>query len=614
MKNFTFKITLISILILNFFSLAYAEISLRAYVDKTEVTLNGYLTFSVEVKGEYRNIEKPTLPTLPNFEVYSSGQSQSVSIINGKVSSSITYKYTLTPRFVGKALIDAVTLTHQGVSYLTDPITITVLRPDSKSSRQTSQTQTSVSKIPQAVSSQTSGKDVFITAWVNKKTAFPGEQVTLTIRFYHAVAIMGNPNYVQPSFDNFLSEDLPPNRDGVEEINGREYRFIEVKTALFGVSAGEGKITPAEVAYRIRKDVNLDPSEDDFVKQFFSLGVSNGVVGKSKTKPITVTIEPFPVKNKPQNFKGAVGEFSISASLDKEKIKRGDLANLTVRIVGKGDLKTVTAPALPRMDNLHFYDTVISLNVSKKDNIVRGSKNFKTVISAKNAGKFVILPIEFSYFNPKTKDYVEVATLPITFEVLPSERKTRVKYTFSGGGDQITALDRDINYIKENASAYKSSFFSSINSLGKWNFIAVFLLLSAIIFYCVDWFRSRNPQMLKERRSYSLAMGHLNKAKKLISHNKSNEAIDTLSKILSEYLCTKVGCGVSAITNKEIIRLLKARYPGLNASLINEVKHFWEHLDMLKFAPVSEKVIRESRQVIGDLKTILSKLERKLKK
>jgi hypothetical protein len=595
-----------------FGSSVFGEVYLRASVDKDSVSINDSLVLSVEVSGSETGIEKPKLPSLPNFNIYSSGRTQNVSIINGKVSSSISYKYTLAPRFTGKATIGAITLTHKGKTYSTSPIEVTVVSAGNPPPTSKNKTYT---KSPVSVRTKSQGRDVFISAWVDKKSAFVSQQITLTTRFYTSVALLGNPQYNAPTLDNFISEDLPPYNNGIENIKGKDYHYIEIKTALFGVTAGNAKINPAEVIYRTRNNANIDPFADDFISQFFSQGAATSQAQSVRTNPITVLIKPLPEKNQPKNFTGAVGKYEIKAFLDKPSLKAGEFVNLTVKIFGFGNLKTVTDPKLTLSNDFYVYDTVTSLNIEKKNNIVSGSKVFKTVISPKKAGSFVIAPIRFVYFDTKSKKYEEISTKVLKLEVLPSDEKDSVKYTFSSSsGKQIDTLTEDINYIKENANRYKAGFLVKINSLGNINLISIFIFIFGLAVYFIRKFYFNNTDVIRHKRAYALAYNSIRKAKKIAGKNKFEQLVDFVSDILNDYLCSKTKCIRKNITNRELLNVVKKSYPNTHDEITRKIKDFKNKLDMFKFSPVSKKTPAIENQLIDNLKQILKILESGLKK
>ena len=110
---------LISIIGLIFgYSIVSAQnISISASVDKNRVTLNEQLVLRVVVSGDVSDMPNPTLPGLSGFTAYSSGRSQNISIVNGKVSSSISFDYVLVPNSPGTHIIGSVVLDFRGNVY-----------------------------------------------------------------------------------------------------------------------------------------------------------------------------------------------------------------------------------------------------------------------------------------------------------------------------------------------------------------------------------------------------------------------------------------------------------------------------------------------------------------
>ena len=97
------------LLCLGFLNL-YAQVEVKAEVNTTSVTLEEEIKLTVYVSANSTNIETPQMPSLPNFNIYSAGQSRQVSMVNGKVSAMMQYNYILTPRFAGKTTIEPFTV------------------------------------------------------------------------------------------------------------------------------------------------------------------------------------------------------------------------------------------------------------------------------------------------------------------------------------------------------------------------------------------------------------------------------------------------------------------------------------------------------------------------
>ncbi|MCK7528271.1 MAG: hypothetical protein MZV64_67220 [Ignavibacteriales bacterium] len=76
---------------------------------------------------------------------------------------------------------------------------------------------------------------------------------------------------------------------------------------------------------------------DDFFGDPF--GRAEIVEYQAKSNTLKVEVMPLPENNKPESFKGAVGKFDFSATLDKQKTKTNEPINLKFDISGTGNIK-----------------------------------------------------------------------------------------------------------------------------------------------------------------------------------------------------------------------------------------------------------------------------------
>ena len=89
----------------------------------------------------------------------------------------------------------------------------------------------------------------------------------------------------------------------------------------------------------------------------------NGIVEKTvslTSKPVTIIVKPLPVENKPSDFKGAVGNFTIHSSLEKNNITTDDAGNLIVTISGQGNIQLINAPKVHWPEGIDGYDAKVT--------------------------------------------------------------------------------------------------------------------------------------------------------------------------------------------------------------------------------------------------------------
>lgn len=122
------KIIILSIGLLFFCAaLAFAETSLKAEVDKLKITTDGILTYKVALTSNEQLIPGLKFPEFKGFNLVSQGQSQSVSLEKGGISSSLIYTFILSPEAPGKIKIDAASVKIKDKILTSDVFEIEVL-------------------------------------------------------------------------------------------------------------------------------------------------------------------------------------------------------------------------------------------------------------------------------------------------------------------------------------------------------------------------------------------------------------------------------------------------------------------------------------------------------
>ena len=109
---------------------------------------------------------------------------------------------------------------------------------------------------------------------------------------------------------------------------------------------------------------------------------------------------PLPLP-KPNNFSGAVGEFSISGSLTPEQLNANDAATLRLVVSGQGNMKLMKAPVVDFPKDFEVYDPKQTDKTVNTSSGAKGNFLFDYVVVPRHGGKFKIPPVEFSYFSPE---------------------------------------------------------------------------------------------------------------------------------------------------------------------------------------------------------------------
>jgi len=456
---------------------------------------------------------------------------------------------------------------------------------------------------------------LFMTAEPDKKTAYPNEQVNLTIRFYTAVPLTSNPQYIPPTFKNLISEDLPPVKNGESVIKGVRYTYSEIKTALFGIEEGPAVINPASVFVQIHGGGAIDPFDPNFFQQFFAMNSGQGETRQVTSNAASLKILPVP-PGAPASFNGAVGEFTFTAEPDRREIRTGEALNLSLTITGKGNLKTLLAPKLPEMQDFKVYDTMSSLDISKANDVIGGKKTFTTVLIPRMEGRRTIPKISFTYLDPVTKSYKELSAGPFEMTVEKGDGEGK-SVSFAQGGQPaaITPLGSDIRYVSDKTAApLAGTTAGRISALPPWvNLFPVGILLLCLWIARLNDFRMKNPLLFRFKKAHGEARADLAGAAEKLKGGLPKEAASILYDSLLAYLSDKSGCKVGGMTMKRTVVLLKEKFPAAGESALDEIKDLWQQLEALHFSP-GGATQEEARDMLDKYTILLTRLEKELRK
>ncbi len=574
---------------------ARAGLTVAASVDRHEVDIDGSVRLTVTISGDTANVPEPEIPRLNAFNVYSSGRSQNISFINGRVSSSVVFTYILEPRYIGKAVIPPISVFTGTEKFMTRQIEIEVRgaarRPQPQAGRQQpppaqpSQPARPRTQQPSLPAGERA-EPIFITVETDKKSAYVNEQVTLSVKFFTSVPLTSNPQYVPPSLKGLLAEDLPPVRSGETEINGTRYFFNEIKTALFGLQDGQATIGEAKIIAQLQGAHTLDPMDPAFFQKFFSMSMGQGRAHEVTSKALPLKILPLP-DGAPAGFNGAVGDYIVAAAVDRKELKAGEALTLSVSVSGKGHLNTITAPALPETRAFRYYDTASSYSLTKHQDVVGGKKVFTTVMIPRGEGRQVIPPVKFAFFNPETKSYQTAETKPIEVNVLKGDPSAKA-YSFvgnNGGGGDIKTISSDIRYLSRKIGVPVSSRLSlALTANPAHNALPLVFLLGALAYARLRDAMLSDPRRLRWRRAFSSAMRRRDEALKAAAAGDHPKAVGILYDSLTRYLSDKTGDDIESFTLKKTLEHIKRRFPKTGDFSLGEIRTLWEQLEFYHFS------------------------------
>ncbi|WP_424244171.1 hypothetical protein Dip510_001363 [Elusimicrobium posterum] len=600
--------------------ISYAQISVKAEVDRTVMEVGEEAMLVITIKGASSDIGVPSLPPMPNFNAYYAGYSTFVDEYNGRVSSVYDYMFRLAPRFAGKAEIDPVIINYLGKRYSTDPIVIDVYRkgesegkapPSQKTSKNTAKPAApaptalpgnTVQERPQVASPKKDEplpprpkggyKDIFLITQTDKKEAYMGEQITLTVGFYNSVNLYGDIFYDPPTYEGLLKEDLAV-LNNKRTMDGKTYNYNILKYGLFGAAPGKAKISAATVNYIKEVKKNIDP-----FAVFYTTVTEKGA---AKSEPLEITIKPLPEEGKGQYFYGAVGTaFYVNAEVDRKELEVGEAATLTLTVKGTGNLKALATPKMEKIKGFKSYEVAGATQSTPVNDVIQGTKTFRYVFIPSVSGTHTIPQINFTYFNPKTAEYKTIQTQPITLDVKPMSAGGGAEVISFGGqdgmGGSAKLLSSEINYIKENAGAAQPFDILRYMAANPWiNLIPVILILLLLGRNAAD--------------KYGVFDKPYGRAKKAASKAKN---IDELENVISVYIKEKTSLSTGTLTTKALAQLLTEKYK-IGPKLKQQFIIVEDSLNMLRYSPVGSVTPQVFNKAKANVLYVLKALEKELK-
>lgn len=355
------------ILLLIFLTQLSVVADIVASVDSPHVERGEMVTYEIMLNGD--NIVRPTILSLCGENVISTGSQTSIQMINGTMTKSYIFTYRFLPQ----------------KSCVIEPIEVEI---DSKIVK-TNSVQVTVSKIKIEKNSP-----FILTLESDKSQVYVGEPFEVTLLFKQrdgAEAV--DSEFIAPTFQGFwVKEESKSKRykkDG--------YTITEKKYKLSAQRTGSHTISSAEMRIAFRTHTR-DPWA----------GVISRIKWKSHySNELIIGVKPIP------NRLSLVGDFTITAEIDKNSIKANEAVNVNIRVQGEGNLEDIKSFKPNLLDDVNVFDEKIQI----KDGVLMQKMAFVS------QNDFTIPSFELKFYNPKTKKTQTVATKSFKIKVINSKPK-----------------------------------------------------------------------------------------------------------------------------------------------------------------------------------------------
>jgi hypothetical protein len=567
------------------------EVRFEAAVNSSIVSLGQSLQLSLQFTDS-RKVPAPELPDINGFRSRYSGPSTRMSIVNGRMSSSVTHVYRLVPLKTGKFTVGPFSFEHNGDTYVSNALRIEVVDSTAGSGAHQQRRQ----------GAGTDLKDrLFLTMQTGKSRVYINEIIPLTIKLYVSGISIRDIQYPEFSHDGFSSGEFGKPKQYQESKEGIRYDVVEFNKAIFGTKTGELSLGPAKLQANlvIKQQRRRRLSVFD---NFFGYGTEPVELDSEK---VALTVMPLPKDTKPVGFSGAVGNFNFDITVSPKHVKTGDPLTLTMTITGDGNYNTVTSPKLKASKDFKVYDPQLKQN--------EGRKIFEQILIPLSHTVTEIPEITFSFFNTERGRYETVSRGNVPVTVAKPDKKEEITIMeapqVSGRNIIKEKLGRDIIYIKESPGSLRSRGDYLYRNKG-------FLLLHTlplILFISVRIMQKRKKR-LNTDIGYARRLSAPKKAKKgiqeaenCLNKNSTEEFYDAVHKTIREYIGDRFHLASGGITVDIIDDTLKDRK--IEETLLDGLKNIFEECDMARYAP-SQLSAENMKNTLKNLKEIIDYLEK----
>ena len=536
------------------------------------------LTFVVNAEGKELRVQE-----MPDFDVLmgpSQSTSYSSSWVNGKNTSetTVSFTYILMPKKEGTYTIAPATIKVKGATYSSNGLSIKVL-PADKSGKSSSNSSSGTS------SATISNDDFFVRMIVSKANVYEQEGFLVTFKLY-AARPCGLSGAKFPEFEGFLAQeiDLPDKQWVQDHYNNRNYFTVDLKQVVL-YPQRSGQLTIGKGTYdatiRISTPSKARSIFDDFFDSYRDMNK------QLVSQPATINVKPLP-SGKPASFSGAVGNFTMTASLSNDHVKANEAVTVKVKISGNGNLKVLKNPEVIFPNDFDVYDPKVDVDTKTTTSGVTGSKNIEYMAIPRYAGDFEIPAVSFSYFDTKSQSYKNLTSDSFKLHVDKGDNSsaTASSVTNYSNKESVKYLGQDIRFLKTRGI----HFITRRDDVFFGSFLYYLAYIVPAILFVIFFILYRNQikensdlAKVRIRKANKMAIKRLKNAGKLMQEKKKEAFYEEILKALWGYLSDKLSIPQADLT-KDNVEAELAKY-GVDELLTKEFMDILNTCEFARYAP-----------------------------
>ena len=557
----------ITILILALNSLFIsAQVKFDASVSKTKLGLNERLRVDFVMNQNGDNFSPPDFE---NFQIIG-GPNQSIktSYVNGERSFSKTYSYFLQPLKKGSIRIKQASVEIDGELYKSLPIEVLITD--------------SVSQPSESVTQYYNDDDIELRALISKGSPYLNEPITVIYKlFYKAPINISDARETEtPNYKDFWSQiiKIPQLKVQREIYKGQNYNTVEWrKVVLYPQKSGQLEISPLSL------NLVLDIPTDK--RDFFGNIIYDQTTLVISTGMRTINVKDLPLKNKPLNFTGAVGQFEFDVILNKSSLRATESFQAELKVKGEGNLKLFDLPDLQVPSSMELFEPQREESINTNLSGMSGSVTKLFTVIPRFQGSFPIEEVEFSYFDPQLESYKTIKSPRLTVDVFDGPTITNSSLNNTNvitPNDSFRFIKTKTNLIKIDDSKFFESQLFYVLVSSPFAMVIAFVMLTT-------YTRSRKSSTIELQKTQEKEINKMIDAAKK-SLNDKNIFYDLIEKVLLKTLLLKFSINIENF-NKEKIKSI-SRDKGIDEKTISKIIQLIENCESAKYSRSSNSIMK----------------------
>ncbi|MFO1498109.1 MAG: BatD family protein [Verrucomicrobiota bacterium] len=549
--------------------------SLTATLDRSTISLGESATLSLTfTDGTPTRISGIQVP---NLSVQSRGDRREISVVNGQMSSSRTFDYSLTPSQPGDYVIPSVQAEVDRQTLTTQPLTLRVTKAAAGSGL------------------------AFLKLIPSKDTVYVGETFPVEVQLFLATR-QDSLQMPQVEGEGFVLGKMAQPSQSSTQIGNQIYTVGTFPLTAVAVKTGQLKLGPAQCSLVLHIQAARNRSLFDDV---FGGGVQR--------RPITLTSEaqainvlPLPAENRPAGFNGAIGDFSFNVSASPTNLLAGDPITLRLQVSGRGNLDALPFPGGTDWPDFKLYAPTSKSEMTDPIGMA-GVKTFERVVIPQHFEIKEIPAIRFSFFDPAKKAYrtLEQPAIPIQVRSSQAQPPQPTVMADTKPADDASAPRRDIVHIKP----YLGTVTPLRPPLASQPWFWALQCLPVVLWLSAWAWRKRretlenNPRLRRRIAVGESVRNGLKNLTQLATAHESEAFFAAVFRLVQEQLGERLDLPASAITEAVLDERLRGR---ASEDLIDQLHHLFQLCNQVRYAP--NKTTQELMAIVPQVETALRAL------